>query len=75
MKNSFNRNVPYGFLNISKLILTGGLIILSIIDIIIALVNNDSRDVYPVDYYTPAIKIATFVSNKIDFYHFHILEQ
>lgn len=54
--------MPYGFLNVSKLILTGVLIILSLVDLTIAIVNNDNQDVFAVDYYTPVIKIATFVS-------------
>lgn len=62
IRSSFNRNIPYGFLNVSKLLLTGALIILTIVDLIVAIVNNDDQPVYAVDYYTPAIKIATFVS-------------
>lgn len=42
--------------------LTGALIILTIVDLVVALINGDTHDVYPVDYYTPSIKIATFVS-------------
>lgn len=64
IKNSINRNVPYGFLNVTKLILTGALIVLSFVDLVIVILNNEERDVFPVDYYTPAIKIATFVSSS-----------
>lgn len=64
IKNSINRNIPRGFLNVSKLILTGALILLSIVDLIVVIVNNEDQDVYPVDYYTPPIKIATFVSEN-----------
>lgn len=70
IKSSINRNVPYGFLNVTKLILTGALILLSIIDLVVAIVNNEDEDVFAVDYYTPAIKIATFVST---FYVFFFL--
>lgn len=67
IKNSFNRNVPYGFLNVSKLLLTGCLILLSIVDLVVAIIDNENGDIYPVDYYTPAIKIATFVSSNLHF--------
>lgn len=67
IRNSINRNIPYGFLNVSKLLLTGALIILSIVDLIVAIANNDSEPVFAVDYYTPAIKIATFVSKRLRF--------
>lgn len=62
IRNSINRNVPWGFLNAAKLILTGGLILLSLIDFTVVLFNKDDRDVFAVDFYTPVIKIATFVS-------------
>lgn len=62
MQKSINRNVPYGFVNVSKLILTGALIALTLVDLIVAYANNDNTDVFAVDYYTPVIKIATFVS-------------
>lgn len=63
MKNSINRNIPWGFVNSSKLILTGGLIVLSFIDLIVVNINQNEQDIYPVDFYTPVIKIATFVSS------------
>lgn len=62
IKNSINRNIPYGFLNVSKLLLTGVIIVLSIVDLAVAILNSDDRALFPVDYYTPVIKIATFVS-------------
>lgn len=65
IKNSVNRNVPYGFLNTSKLIITGALIILSIIDLAIAVIFNGKGTLYPVLYVTPVIKIATFVSTPL----------
>lgn len=64
IKNSINRNIPFGFLNVSKLLLTGLLVILSIVDLSVAIVNIDDPKVHPVDYYTPVIKIATFVSEN-----------
>lgn len=42
--------------------LSGALIILTIVDLVVALINGDTYDINPVDYYTPSIKIATFVS-------------
>ncbi|XP_055295954.1 multidrug resistance-associated protein 1 isoform X1 [Sitodiplosis mosellana] len=65
VKSSINRNVPYGFANVCKLILTGALIVLSIVDLAIAVINNENTDVYPVSYYTPAIKIATFLLSAV----------
>lgn len=80
MKNSINRNIPRGFLNISKLILTAALIFLTTVDLTIAIVKNENQEVYPVDYYTPAIKIATFVSkrklpnDRVDYFEFPFTE-
>ncbi|XP_031616914.1 multidrug resistance-associated protein 1 isoform X6 [Contarinia nasturtii] len=65
MKNSINRNIPYGFANVCKLLLTGALIILSIIDLVIVVVNGEKQKLAPVDYYTPAIKIATFTLSAV----------
>lgn len=64
MKNSINQNIPRGFMNTSKLILTGALILLSITDLIVVIVNNEDEEVFSVDYYTAAVKIATFVRRK-----------
>lgn len=57
-----NRNVPWGVLNVSKLILTGALILLTVVDLCMAASHNSSGNIYPVDFYTPVIKIVTFVS-------------
>lgn len=41
--------------------------LLSIADLIAAtVVNNEDQKIFPVDYYTPAIKIATFVSENLN---------
>lgn len=69
IKNSINRNIPYGFVNVSKLFLTGVLIILSIIDLAYALINIENKALYAVLYFTPVIKIATFVSISISLNH------
>lgn len=68
IRSSINRNVPWNFLNVTKLLFTGALILLSIIDLVIAIINHDDRDVYPVDYYSPSVKIATFVSKTKEFF-------
>lgn len=61
--NSKRRNVPHTWLFISKQVLTIALILLSIADLILAMLRNtDHHAVYSVDYYTPVIKIITFVS-------------
>lgn len=62
LRKSINRNISRGFLNVTKLILTAALIILSAVDLIISIVNHDNDSVPPVDFYSPVIKIATFVS-------------
>ncbi|GAB1859186.1 Multidrug resistance-associated protein 1 isoform X7 [Camponotus japonicus] len=60
--NSKRRNVPYTWLFISKQVLTIALILLSVIEII--LVMQASED-YSVEYYTPFIKIVTFILASI----------
>lgn len=60
--HSKKRDIPWNFLNISKLILTGALIILSLTDIIMSV--NSEETLYSVDIYTPIIKILTFVSTQ-----------
>jgi hypothetical protein len=57
-----DRNIPKNFLNLSKIILTAALVVLTIIDLVYTISYEDSAIVYAVNYYTPAIKIATFVS-------------
>lgn len=62
IKQSINRNIARGFLNTTKLILTAALIILSAVDLIYAINKHDEEFIIPVDFYSPPIKIATFVS-------------
>lgn len=62
IRNSINRNIPWSFLNTTKTILTTALIFLTCADLIIVVANQKDNNVYPVDFYTPVIKIATFVS-------------
>ena len=60
--NSKKRNVPYTWLNISKQVLIGALILLSIVDLGKAIHRSTYDNVYNVDYYTPVVKVITFVS-------------
>lgn len=62
-------------MNITKLVITDLLILLTIIDIGMAISKDDGNDViFRVDYWTPVIKILTFVSiiandNSVIFSH------
>lgn len=62
--NSKKRDIPWNFLNFSKLFLTCVLIILSFGDLVtnIAYSETEEISVYNVDLYTPVIKILSFVS-------------
>lgn len=62
-----NRNIPWGWFNITKLVGTGALILLTFIDLIMAISRQHDENIFAVDFYTPAIKIATFVSVDILF--------
>ncbi|XP_073949374.1 multidrug-Resistance like Protein 1 isoform X2 [Choristoneura fumiferana] len=60
--SSKERNIPWNILNISKLIITSLLIVLTFVDLGVT-VHRESREdenVFSVDYYTPIIKILTF---------------
>lgn len=61
IRASKNRDIPLGFLNVSKMSINLGLVLLSAVDLIMAL-TKDYSDIYSVHLYTPAIKIASFVS-------------
>ncbi|XP_032672071.1 multidrug resistance-associated protein 1 isoform X3 [Odontomachus brunneus] len=63
--HSKRRNVPYTWLFIIKQVLTIVLILLSIVDLGMAIYESTSREVYSVDYYTPFIKIITFILASI----------
>ncbi|XP_071568154.1 multidrug resistance-associated protein 1 isoform X1 [Temnothorax nylanderi] len=58
--NSKRRNVPYTWLFISKQVLTVGLILLSIVDLGVAIHASTYRTVHSVDYCTPIVKIVSF---------------
>ncbi|CAH1707315.1 unnamed protein product [Chironomus riparius] len=59
MRNSKDRNIPTNFLNLSKLILTAAITILTIVDLVYAIAYSGVA--YPVHFYTPVIKIASFI--------------
>ncbi|CRL00438.1 CLUMA_CG013703, isoform B [Clunio marinus] len=65
IKNSGDRNIPRNFLNQSKLFLTAALTILTIIDLVYAISSDGGGRVYPVHFYTPAIKIASFILSGV----------
>uniref|UniRef100_A0A182IP70 ABC-type glutathione-S-conjugate transporter n=1 Tax=Anopheles atroparvus TaxID=41427 RepID=A0A182IP70_ANOAO len=61
LRRSPNKDVPWSFWNVSKLTLIGLLIVLTIVDLVKAITTDDFvGSGYPVYYYTPAIKLATF---------------
>uniref|UniRef100_A0A1B0AEP1 ABC-type glutathione-S-conjugate transporter n=1 Tax=Glossina pallidipes TaxID=7398 RepID=A0A1B0AEP1_GLOPL len=65
LKASLDKNIPWNKLNISRLVLTLSLLLLTAIDFFSALVkegNNETADlIYPVDVWTPVVKFATFL--------------
>ncbi|XP_011343424.1 multidrug resistance-associated protein 1 isoform X3 [Ooceraea biroi] len=63
--NSKRRNVPHTWLFISKQVLTVGLILLSIVDLGVAIHASTDHTVHSVDYYTPVIKIISFILASI----------
>lgn len=60
--SSKHGNIPWGFINTSKLVTTFLLIALSCIDLGMAIDMKESQGLHPVHVVTPAIKIVTFVS-------------
>ncbi|XP_076374474.1 multidrug-Resistance like Protein 1 isoform X2 [Megalopta genalis] len=59
--SSKKKNIPYTWLYISKQILLALLIILSIVDVGNAIHRGSSEIVFSVDYYTPCVKIVSFI--------------
>lgn len=64
------RNIPWGLLNISKLLLILAIVGLSVLDLTFAIRMTESQGLYSVHIVTPIIKIVTFVSNIIFPYNF-----
>ncbi|XP_047989436.1 multidrug resistance-associated protein 1 isoform X3 [Leguminivora glycinivorella] len=60
--SSKERNIPWNPLNISKLIITSLLIVLTFADLgtTVHRFSRQEEDVFNVDYYTPIVKILTF---------------
>ncbi|XP_063232793.1 LOW QUALITY PROTEIN: multidrug resistance-associated protein 1-like [Bacillus rossius redtenbacheri] len=59
--NSKFRNIPWNWLNITKIALTLFLILLSVSDVAYVIYKEaQGFEVYPVDFGTPIVKIATF---------------
>lgn len=59
--NKFS-HIPWGFLNISRLVTTAALIVLSFVELIMAAAWATDGELSVVHLVTPAIKIVTFVS-------------
>ncbi|XP_078036751.1 multidrug-Resistance like Protein 1 isoform X5 [Augochlora pura] len=59
--SSKKKNIPYTWLYISKQILLALLIVLTIVDIGNAIHRSSYENVFSVDYYTPCVKIVTFI--------------
>ncbi|XP_018568571.1 multidrug resistance-associated protein 1 isoform X2 [Anoplophora glabripennis] len=63
---SKRRNIPWNWLNISKLVVTGILSILCLSDLVNAFKSADSDNVvYSVDIYSPLIKLFTFALSAL----------
>lgn len=63
------RDVPWSWLNISKLFVTFIIIVLTITDLATAIKykgTDETTEVHNVDIYMPVIKILTFVSKTFD---------
>lgn len=65
IKKSGDKNIPRNFLNQTKLFLTVVITVLTIIDLVYAISQNVNDNVAPVFYYSPVVKIATFVSPSV----------
>lgn len=61
--DSKERNIPWNPLNITKLIITCLLIVLTLVDLGVTVhMSSQGEPVFNSDYYAPVIKILTFVS-------------
>lgn len=67
LSHSKTRNVPWNWINITKLGITGALIVVLAAELttIFQAVSNE-QVVYDVDFYTPLIKALTIVSTKLN---------
>ncbi|XP_018568582.1 multidrug resistance-associated protein 1-like [Anoplophora glabripennis] len=62
---SKRRDIPWNWLNISKLVVTGILSILCLSDLVNAFQSTNSDNVYSVDIYSPLIKLFTFALSAL----------
>ncbi|XP_030369087.1 multidrug resistance-associated protein 1-like isoform X1 [Scaptodrosophila lebanonensis] len=64
LKASFDKDIPWNKLNLSKLVINLGLLAITALDLIIALVkkgDESAAEIYLVDIWSPIIKFATFL--------------
>lgn len=64
IKHSGDKLIPKTFINQTKLALTVVITVLTIVDLVYAISKEDGGSVYPVHFYTPVVKIASFVSTN-----------
>uniref|UniRef100_A0A1B0DM26 ABC-type glutathione-S-conjugate transporter n=1 Tax=Phlebotomus papatasi TaxID=29031 RepID=A0A1B0DM26_PHLPP len=69
IRSSRNRDIPWGFLNTTKLAVNCALIVLTSVDLIKAMISKEEGAIYAVHFYTPVIKIATFVLAAVLMYY------
>lgn len=62
MTNSKKRNIPSNWINTSKLVMNGILLILVFVDLLTSFNNSSKVVIYDVDIYSPIIKAITLVS-------------
>ncbi|XP_017108724.1 multidrug resistance-associated protein 1 isoform X6 [Drosophila bipectinata] len=64
LKASLDRNIPWNKLNVSKALVNVGLLVLTALDLIMALIKkggDDQPPLYKLDVWGPIIKFATFL--------------
>ncbi|XP_030383704.1 multidrug resistance-associated protein 1 isoform X7 [Scaptodrosophila lebanonensis] len=61
LKASFDQNIPWTKLNISKLLINIGLLVITALDLIVALVKKNDISIHAVDIWSPIIKFASFL--------------
>jgi ATP-binding cassette subfamily C (CFTR/MRP) protein 1 len=59
--HSKKRDIPWNWVNVSKLLGTAVLFVLTVTDLVTS-INSSESDTYNVDIYTPIIKLLSFVS-------------
>jgi ATP-binding cassette, subfamily C (CFTR/MRP), member 1 len=69
IKTSRYRDIPWGFLNVTKSLVLFALIALAFIDMSVAIDVRESQGLFPVHIVTPIIKIVSFVSSLFFYYY------